>query len=79
MVTVSIDRNLAERLSKLDEIVELRDVNGRILGSFTPVRFAREPEEAAPPPLSEEEITRRMTEGPLLTTAEVLAHLRSAG
>ena len=53
--------------------VQLCDASGLTLGYFTPSPDLI----LEPPPLSEEELDRRETEGPFYTTQEVLDHLRS--
>jgi hypothetical protein len=53
--------------------LEICDSLGYTIGYFTP-----SPDLVLePPPLSEEELTRRENEGPFYTTQQVLEHLRS--
>ena len=69
-VTIA-DEKLSAELARLDEPVQIRGRDGRVLGVFTPQRY---PE----PAISEEELQRRENDsnGRNYTAAEVEAKLR---
>ena len=74
MTRIVVNETLRSLLPDLSRPVEFCDEKGQVLGRFppeTPVFIGREP-----PPLSEEELNRRLAE-PTYTTAEVLAYLES--
>ena len=78
MTAITVGRELADQLRRLDDAVVLLDEAGKMLGSFQRTYILPPPYDPAdlPPPLSEEEIARRLAEGPLMTTEEVLAKLK---
>jgi hypothetical protein len=74
MTRIVVNETLRGLLPDLSRPVMFCDEKGQILGRFlpeTPVFIGREP-----PPLSKEELDRRLAE-PTYTTAEVLAYLES--
>jgi hypothetical protein len=78
MRKVLIDEVLLSKLHNLTEVVELCDASGQVVAKVVPNVAAFNPEEwepVEPPPLSRDEIERRMTE-PGYTLAEVMEHLR---
>lgn len=76
MTRIVVDDTLRGLLHDFSRPLEFCDEQGQVLGRFVPENDAAvAPYE--PPPLSEEEIRRRLTEEPTYTTAEVLAYLES--
>ena len=76
MTRIVVNDTLRGLLHDLSRPLEFCDENGQLLGRFMPeIETAARPYE--PPPLTEEEIQRRLTEEPTYTTAEVLAYLES--
>lgn len=75
MTRVVVDKALREYLPDLSQPVEFCDENGQLLGRFLP-HAPSVTGKWEPPPLSEEEIRRILSE-PTYTTAEVLAYLDS--
>jgi len=76
MTRIVVNEALRGLLPDLTRPVVFCDEKGNVLGHFLPetevIVWDREP-----PPLSEEEMKRRMAEEPTYTTAEVLAYLES--
>ncbi|HEX7447502.1 MAG TPA: hypothetical protein VF306_08150 [Pirellulales bacterium] len=76
MTRIAVSDTLRGLLHDLSRPLEFCDENGQVLGRFVPENeTAARPYE--PPPLTEEEMKRRESEGPTYTTAEVLAYLES--
>lgn len=76
MTRIVVNETLRSLLHDLSRPLEFCDEKGQVLGRFVPENeTAVGPYE--PPPLSEEEIQRRLSEEPTYTTAEVLAYLES--
>jgi hypothetical protein len=75
MTRLILDKAAATRLRDVHERLALCDESGVILGYFTPAGEAVEYEDSIPP-ISEEELRRRLREDPTFTTAEVLDHLK---
>jgi hypothetical protein len=74
MTRVILDATTRAKLpGELGEALEICDESGRLLGHYTPVTDSAE-REFEMPPLSDEELQRRLKE-PSFSTAEVLAHL----
>ena len=78
MTRIVIDDVLRDKLIGLMETVELCDASGRVLGRMLP-SFNREDYENLSPPISEEELKRRLNSTPsrTYTTEEGLRHLES--
>lgn len=75
MTQIRLDSNLASKLHDLEQIVELCDPSGRVLGRFVPIVDPSDWEPVSPE-VSEEELDRRAgSSGKRYTTAEVLEHL----
>jgi hypothetical protein len=75
MTRVILDAAMRSQLLKgRSESLEICDESGRLIGYFTPVSDSLE-EDREMPPLSDEEIERRLNE-PTFSTAEVLTHLK---
>lgn len=75
MTRIVVNDTLRGLLHGLSGPLEFCDDNGQVLGRFIPEAEAvAAPYE--PPPLTEEEIQRRLSE-PTYTTAEVIAYLES--
>jgi hypothetical protein len=74
MTRIVLTDALRNLLPDLSRPIELCDQNGQVVGRFVPEVSVFVGEE--PPPLSAEEIKRRLSE-PRYTTAEVLAFLES--
>ncbi len=75
MTQITLDANLAIKLHSVNEVVELCDPSGRVLGRFLP---APDPAlyEGLESPISQEELQRRKkAKGKTYTTPEVLAQL----
>lgn len=73
MKRVLYDAVLREKLSDLDEVIELCDEEGYVLARIFPT-----PDPDWEPKISEEELKERLANpGRLYTTAEVLAYLES--
>ena len=75
MTRITVDAALSTRLHGIDQMVELCDASGAVLGRFLPqIDLSRyEPLE---PQISEEELSRRArSDERTYTTAEVLRHL----
>jgi len=74
MTTISVPQTIAEALSKATGPIRLVDEQGKLLGSFSPLKAVSNdltPEELA-------ELKRRMlAPGPRYTTQQVLEHLDS--
>ncbi len=79
MVRITIDEALQKKLFSSQEIVELVDESGKLLGRLLPkVENPMEGWEPVSPPLSEEELQRRLaSDEPGLSTKQVIEHLRS--
>lgn len=76
MNEVIVDAALRARLNNLDDLLQLRDESGRILGYFHPlVESAASGEGAIRSPISDEEIARRRSQRTGRTLAEILADL----
>lgn len=74
MTRIVVTDALRNLLPDLSRPVEFCDQNGQVLGRFVPEVSVFVGQE--PPPLSAEELKRRLSE-PRYTTAEVLAYLES--
>jgi hypothetical protein len=73
MTRIVVDASLREKLPNLDEVIELCDEEGRVLGRYLP-----SPRRAGPgrePAISEEELRRRENSEEWYTTDAVLKHL----
>ena len=75
MSQLTLDSALAKQLHALQDIVELRDPAGNLLGRFVPADIADY--ERVEPPIDEEEMLRREKSTKWHTTDEVLAHLQT--
>jgi len=77
---LTADQALVERLAGIVEPVEIRDPDGKVMGTYTPV-LSPEDQEAyrqAAAMFDPEELDRiEKAGGPYYTTAEVLAYLES--
>jgi len=72
---IIVGATLSEKLHHLNELVELCDESGRVLGRFLPV-FDLAQYEPLTPQVSEEELRRReLSRKKRYTTAEVLVYL----
>jgi hypothetical protein len=76
MTRVVINDALRGLLPNLSEPLLFCDDQGQVIGQFIPVPPTVIGQKE-PPPLSEEELQRRLTEEPTYTTAEVIAYLES--
>lgn len=74
MTRITLDADLSGKLAQLDQIVELCDPSGRVVGQFIPHVDMAEWEYVTPD-VSEEELDRRELEEESYSTEEVLAHL----
>ena len=75
MTRIIVGATLSEKLHHLNELVELCDESGRVLGRFLPV-FDLAQYEPLTPQVSEEELRRReLSRKKRYTTAEVLVYL----
>jgi hypothetical protein len=76
MTRITLDAAAADKLRAADQIVEVCDPTGRVIGEFSP---AFDPAEWEPitPEVTEEELQRREQSDTWYTTEQVLAHLRS--
>ncbi len=77
---LTADQALIERLAGIVEPVEIRDPEGKVMGTYTPVLSPEEQEwyRQAAAMFDPEELDRIEKEGgPTCTTAEVLAYLES--
>jgi hypothetical protein len=74
MTRIVVDAELRQKLHDFKEELEFCDGEGKVVGRLVPANgtLANMYEE---PPISEEELDRRMQEQPEYTTAEVLAYL----
>lgn len=77
MPRVILDPALLAQLVNLKEAVELCDTAGRLVGRYTPATKS-EPLELGRPPLSDEELAARKTEGGR-SLAEIIADLEKQG
>ena len=75
MTQITLDEALAGKLHGLNEIVQLCDPGGRVLGWFSPLVDMSEWEPVSPG-ASEEELDRRAKSNEWYTTEEVLSHLK---
>jgi hypothetical protein len=75
MTQITLDEALAGKLHGLNEIVQLCDPGGRVLGWFSPQVDMSEWEPVSPE-VSEEELDRRAKSNEWYTTEEVLDHLK---
>lgn len=76
MTRIVVDEALLGKLRNLTETLELVNSDGRVLAKVLPSVDLSEYELTEPPPLTEEEIQRRLDPSePRYTTAEVLAYL----
>ena len=76
MNEVTVDAALRARLNNLDDLLQIRDESGRVLGYFHPlVESASSEEGAIRSPISDEEIDRRRSQRTGRSLAEVLADL----
>jgi hypothetical protein len=76
MTKIIMNETLRGLLPDLSRPVVFCDEEGHIIGHFLPETLTMVGQRE-PPPLSEEEIKRRIMEEPRYTTAEVLAYLES--
>lgn len=78
MSQVVVDDYLLNKLHNLTEPLKLCDPSGRVLARVLPVPDLSDYEPWEPPPLSKEEIQRRLApDQERYTTAEVIAYLES--
>jgi hypothetical protein len=76
MTDITLDAELARKLHKLSQPVNLRDPAGRLVGRFLPMLEPAQ-YEGLEPQISKEELHRRkQSKGKTYTAAEVLAHLK---
>lgn len=79
MTRVIVDDELRAKLGNFSEVLEFCDPSGQVLGVYQRVAD-RTLYEGIEPPISKEEIKRRLREAPHMkryTTEEVLEHLRT--
>jgi hypothetical protein len=78
MTRIVMDDVLREKLNGLNEVVELCDASGHVLARVVPTPMQVALEDLIPP-ISEEELQRRLNTPPsrTYTTEEVLRHLES--
>jgi hypothetical protein len=74
MTRIVIDESLKCRLNELREGVEFCDASGRFVGFFIPSPKTVDDEQVLSPPLSEDELKRRLNEE-TFSTAQVITHL----
>ncbi|MEN1679135.1 MAG: hypothetical protein AAGJ46_06050 [Planctomycetota bacterium] len=79
MVRITIDEETRKKLLASGEVVELIDESGKLLGRVLPHKEdSLDGWVPITPELSDEEYQRRMhSDGPTMTTEELLQHLRS--
>jgi hypothetical protein len=80
MATFTLDSALEGVFGKFDDVTQIRDTSGKLIGTFTPAK--QQPKSAlyeyVAANFDPEEIKRRKNSTePRLTTPEVLAHLES--
>ena len=78
MTRITLDAALSSRLYELDQVVELCDPTGKVLGRFVPA-VDTSGWEPVTPELGEEELLQREQSGDWVTTDEVLARLQERG
>ena len=78
MTRIVMDDVLRDKLNGLKETLELCDTSGQVLARVVPTAPQPAPEDLIPP-ISEEELRRRLNTPPTrtYTTEEVLRHLES--
>ena len=76
MPHVTLEKSALAKLAHLTELVEVRDESGRVVGYFEPVANGKQ-EAYYEPPITREEIERRIQEPGGRSLAEILADLRS--
>ena len=78
MVRLTLDKEMQDKLLVSDEVIELYDTAGKLLGRILPAtKDLLEGWEPLTPELSDEELKRRMEDdGPCITTDELIARLR---
>jgi hypothetical protein len=74
MTRIIVDPQTRNKLLNLAEPLDLCDESGKLLGVFTPLSEL-EAAERARPPISDEELAKRLDE-PDYSTEEVLAYLQ---
>jgi hypothetical protein len=74
MSSVVLDPKSLEQLRRAEELVEIRDEAGQLIGYFTP-RIDRSLYESAEVPVSEDELRRRAQKGGGRTLDEILTDL----
>jgi hypothetical protein len=74
MTEVVLDQATLAKLRRAQELVKVRDEHGSVVGYFHPVLNASD-YEGLEPPMSEEEIERRLREPGGRPLAEILADL----
>jgi hypothetical protein len=74
MSQLTLDSALAKQLHAFQDVVELRDPAGNLVGRFVPAGMAEY--ESVEPPIDEGELQRREKSTKWHTTVEVLAHLQ---
>ena len=79
MVRITIDEEMRDKLLSSGEIVELCDESGRVLGMVLPQQDnPLEGWTPITPDFTEEELQRRCeSEGPTISTQELIARLRA--
>jgi hypothetical protein len=75
MTKLPLNEATLAQLRGVKQRVEICDEEGRIVGYFEPSIYAGQ---VIPPEPTSEELARREA-GPMYTTAEVVAHLKSLG
>ena len=74
MNRIVIDQASVEKLGALEQLAELCDESGHVLGYFTPTQD-RSLYEGVESPISGEELTRRIKDGGGRTLPEIMADL----
>ena len=75
MSQLTLDAALARQLHAFQDVVELRDPAGNLVGRFVPAEVAEY--ERVEPPIDDAELQRREKSAAWHTTDEVLARLHS--
>jgi hypothetical protein len=76
MSRITVDAAMASKLAQADQVIELCDPAGRILGRFHPLADMSDWEPMSPEATAEELDRREKAGEKRYTTSEMLAHLK---